>query len=90
MPCACGAVLLSSLLGGLDFRDDDEGTGLLSLELDFVAGFDLVQHGGIFDSEYHGHAGHVQVFNHAMFQCDLFVFLVDLAHFAISHVRCCR
>ena len=90
MPCACGAVRPSNLLGGLDFRHDDGGTGLLSFEFHFVPGFELVQHGGIFNAEHHGHPWHVQVFNRTMFQGDFFVFLVDLAHFAVSHVRCCR
>ena len=84
------STLFIGLFGRLNVSDNDSGARLLSFKLNFVPGFDLVQHRNIFDAEHHGHAGHVQVFNRTMFQGDFFVFLVDLAHFAVSHVCCCR
>ena len=67
---------LANLLGGLNVCDGNCSSGLLGLKFDFVADLEILQHGDVLDAEDHGHAGHVEIFNHAMFERDFFIFLV--------------
>ena len=57
---------------------------VLCREADLVPGLDLIEHGGFFHLEHHGHGGHAEVLERAMTDDDLLCLFVDFAYFAFG------
>ena len=72
-------------LRGLNVRNDEFSAFVHHHKSDLVAGLDVGQKTLVFGGEHHGHTGHVQVLDVAMFDRDLAAVLVDLLDFTVGH-----